>query len=85
MARTISIFRIFMDFKEDGVIQQSPLSISFKTEEEAKKCVDYLNSKRESGLMGLYKYAYFYKREQIKEYKTAEEYIAEQDQTDNEK
>lgn len=57
-------------------IQQSRCNIYFKSEEEAEKCVTYLNS----NIIDKRKKSYYHKREELGEYKTAEEYIAEQEE-----
>lgn len=75
-----SIIRIWLKFKEDGLIQESPCNIYFKSIKEAEKCVKYMNSKIKNEEYGYYKYGYFYRHEKMIEYKSADEYIAQDEE-----
>ena len=50
--------RIWMDYKEDGRLEETPTSLAFNTVHEAEKCIDYLNSKKTDNRHG-----YFYRKE----------------------
>ena len=68
-----SIIRICMCYKGDeGWMVHKPLQISATSFREAEKIVDYLNSKNTDKTK-----KYYSKQELITIYKTAEEYISE--------
>lgn len=70
--KTRELIRIWIKYKNnEGIIQQAACNIYFSTVAEAKKCVKYLNLTEDS------KYKYFYQKQTITEYETAEEYVKE--------
>ena len=74
-----SVIRIWLRFKEDGLRQEKPCNIHFKSIKEAEKCIQYMNSKIKNEDIDYHKYGYFYRHETLVEYETAQEYIAEQE------
>lgn len=67
------LVRIWVKRKcSDGHIEQGTCNIYFKTVAEAKKCVSYLNANEENPNV-----KYFYQKQIITEYNSAEEYVTE--------
>ena len=78
--REINVFRVWVNNLVEGRVQEQPTEICFCSYTDAEKGGIYLNSTRTSD-----KYAYYFKPETTKIYKSAQSLIDEKETTIHEK